>query len=165
MHSFRLALILSLAVLLPALGPTLRAQSPITYYYGGDLVPSAGSYAGWFTTVGPGHPTGSYFGGTTWSSDGDVLTMTTQHPADFFGATSQGIWFGRTDSYGDPSSFNLGSAALGNNVTLRAALSPPPANGRSTGSTPTVTRLPCILSAPASATTPPPAAPSCRSPT
>jgi hypothetical protein len=48
--------------------------------------------------------------------------MRTQHPNDFSGATSQGIWFGRTDGYGDPSSFNLASTSDGNRVDVRMAL-------------------------------------------
>lgn len=102
----------------------LQAQDPVTYFYGGEVIPAAAPYAAWFTTVGPGHPTGSYFGGTTWSANGTFLTMTTQHPGDYAGATSQGIWFGRTDGYGDPSNFSLAPAALGNNVTARLALAP-----------------------------------------
>jgi hypothetical protein len=95
-----------------------------TYHYDGDMTPSAGQYGNWFTTVGPGHPTGSYFLGTTWGSDGDVLTMTTQHPSDFPGATSQGIWFGRGTSYGDFPQISLATAALGNAITARMALAP-----------------------------------------
>lgn len=98
------------------------AADPTHYLYGGDLQPSEGPYAAWFTTLGPGHPTGSYFLGTTWISDGNALTMYTQHPNDFSGATSQGIWFGRTDGYGDPSSFSLSPTSAGNHVDARLAL-------------------------------------------
>ena len=107
-----------------ALAIEVRAQAPTTFFYAGDTIPSVGEYADWFTTLGPGHPTGSFFGGTTWSSDGSVLTMTTQHPGDFPGATSQGIWFGRTDGFGDPASISFADAAHGNNVTARLALAP-----------------------------------------
>ena len=96
---------------------------PVHYLYGGDKMPSESPYAAWFTTLGPGHPTGSYFVGTDWSSDGDVLTMHTQHPNDFVGASSLGIWFGRTDNYGDPSvDFSLASTVEGNRVEVRLAM-------------------------------------------
>lgn len=95
----------------------LRAD-PTTYHYDGDLQPSQGAYAGWFTTVGPNTQGISYFGHTTWGSDGDVLTMTTSY------SPSEGIWFGRTSGYGDPSSFSLADTASGNWVRARVALSP-----------------------------------------
>ena len=49
--------------------------APTTYHYDGELTPSQGAYAGWFTTVGPNTQGISYFGHTTWSSDGNVLAM------------------------------------------------------------------------------------------
>ncbi|MCX6951143.1 MAG: hypothetical protein NTV51_03015 [Verrucomicrobia bacterium] len=114
--------LLPLALLgLLAAGSTLSA-APFTITYGGDLTPSEGAYAGPFTGFGPGIPGGGYFTGTDWWSDGDVLTMQTQHPNDYAGATSQGIWFGRTDGYGDPSNFSLASTTLGNRVDVRMAL-------------------------------------------
>lgn len=111
--------LLILLSLCAAAAPHLSA-TPVTFQYDGDSIPSVGVYADWFTTVGPGHPTGSYFIGTSWSSDGDVLTMTTRHPSD--GGGSLGIWFGRTSGYGDPSNFNLASTAEGNRVDVRLAL-------------------------------------------
>ncbi len=102
----------------------LVARAQTTYFYAGDLQPSQGQYAAWFTTVGPGHPTGGYFGGTTWSSNGDVLTMTTQNPRDFAGATSQGIWFGLGYSYNDNPAIGFSGTETGNNVTTRVALAP-----------------------------------------
>ncbi|WP_221032735.1 PEP-CTERM sorting domain-containing protein [Actomonas aquatica] len=89
---------------------------PVTYFYGGDLQPSEGEYADWFTTVGPGHPTNYRFAHTTWSSDGDVLTMNTSY------SPSEGIWFGRTSGYSDPSNFSLAGTADGNLVRARVAL-------------------------------------------
>lgn len=112
---FALALCISVAAF-------ARLGAQTTYFYGGDDIPAGPAYAAWFTTVGPGHPTGSYFIGTTWSSNGSVLTMQTQHPSDYTGATSQGIWFGRTDGYGDPSSFSLANTAGGNLIDARIAL-------------------------------------------
>ncbi len=50
-----------------------------TYHYDGDRTPSQGAYAGWFTTIGPNTQGISYFGHTTWSSDGDVLAMNTSY--------------------------------------------------------------------------------------
>ncbi len=50
--------------------------------------------------------------------------MTTQHPNDFIGATSQGIWFGVGYGYGDDPGLNFATAALGNNVSTRLALAP-----------------------------------------
>lgn len=105
------------AVACAALSSPLHAD-PTTYHYDGDLQPSEGDYAGWFTTVGPNSQGISYFGHTTWSSDGDVLTMSTSY------SPSEGIWFGRTSGYGDPSSFNLADTASGNWVRARVALAP-----------------------------------------
>jgi hypothetical protein len=96
---------------------------PVTYSYGGDKTPVEDPYGSWFTTIGPGAPT-SYFVGTQWSSDGNVLTMTTQNPNDFPGAQSLGIWFGITGGYGDPSGLNFGDTSTGNRVDLRSALAP-----------------------------------------
>jgi hypothetical protein len=79
-------------------------------------LPTVGEYAGWFTTVGPGHPTNYYFANTSWSSNGDVLAMNTYYP-------NQGIWFGRTSGYSDPSNFSLANTTDGNVVSLRFALS------------------------------------------
>ena len=94
------------------------APGPTTYHYAGDLTPSQGAYAGWFTTIGPNTQGISYFGDTTWSSDGNVLAMNTSY------SPSEGIWFGRTDGYGDPSGFSLANTASGNWVQMRVALSP-----------------------------------------
>lgn len=87
-----------------------------TYHYDGDTLPTVAPYASWFTTVGPGHPTGYYFGHTTWNSDGEVLAMNTSREP------SEGIWFGRTDGYSDPSGFSLANTADGNWVRTRVAL-------------------------------------------
>lgn len=107
-----------------AITAPLPAQ-PVHYLFDGDKLPSEEPYAAWYTTVGPGHPTGSYFVGTSWGSDGNVLSINTVHPNDYVGATSLGIWFGRTDSYGDPSSgINFDSTANGNRVEARIALAP-----------------------------------------
>lgn len=95
---------------------------PLSFTYNGDQTPSAGTYGAWFTTLGPGHPTGSYFIGTGWSSDGDVLTMRTRHPNDYLGAPSLGIWFGITGGYGDPSGLGLANTVEGNRVETRMAL-------------------------------------------
>ncbi|GAB5561367.1 MAG: hypothetical protein SynsKO_30140 [Synoicihabitans sp.] len=111
--SFRTLFVL--AGLLVSVRP-LIAQSAV-YHYDGDTLPTVGTYADWFTTVGPGHPTGYYFANTTWSSDGEVLTMNTVYPGE-------GIWFGRTGGYSDPSvGFDLAGTGDGNLVKLRAALS------------------------------------------
>lgn len=102
------------------------AADPSVFSYTGDTLPSepGSNYAAWFTTLGPGHPTGSYFIGTSWASDGHVLTMQTEHPNDVPGVSgSKGIWFGRTDGYGDPSSgLNFAPTSEGNRIDLRAAL-------------------------------------------
>lgn len=111
---------LALLGLLAVGSPLATAATTITY--DGDLLPSEGAYAPLFTTVGPGHPTGGYFIGTQWYSDGDVLTIETRHPNDYPGATSLGIWFGRTDGYGDPSNFSLSDTHAGNRVDMRVAL-------------------------------------------
>jgi hypothetical protein len=111
-------------VLLALLTAVPLARSQSTYVYNGDATPSSGAYAGWFTTVGPGHPTGSYFVGTTWSSNGSYLTMTTEHPNDYVGATSKGIWFGLGYGYGDDPGIGFTWNALGNDVTTRLALAP-----------------------------------------
>jgi hypothetical protein len=105
-----------------SLSPIARSQT--TYVYNGDQTPSTGVYASWFTTLGPGHPADSYFRGTTWSSNGSYLTMTTQHPLDFLGATSQGIWFGLGYGYNDDPGIGFASTALGNSVVTRLALAP-----------------------------------------
>lgn len=85
------------------------------YQYDGDLAPHQGAYGDWFTTIGGG-PHSPYFTGTTWSSDGGILTMQTILPG-------YGVWFGRhTSTYGDPAGFNLGSALDGNRVEARIAL-------------------------------------------
>lgn len=91
---------------------------PTSYVYEGDSLPTDGAYAPWFTTVGPGHPTGYYFGHTTWSSDGQVLSMNTSI------TPSEGIWFGVTDNYSDASNFSLAGTADGNLVRARLALAP-----------------------------------------
>lgn len=109
----RFTCLATVALLASASG--LRA-APTTYHYDGDLQPSEGVYAGWFTTIGPNTQGTSYFGHTTWSSDGDVLAMTTSY------SPSEGIWFGRTDGYGDPSNFSLADTASGNWVRMRVAL-------------------------------------------
>lgn len=103
-------------------GATLHAD-PTTYTFAGDKTPVESPYGSWFTTIGPGAPT-SYFVGTQWSSDGDVLTMRTVHPNDYPGAPSLGIWFGITDGYGDPSGLGLSPGWEGNHVDLRCALAP-----------------------------------------
>lgn len=80
--------------------------TPFTVSYEGDALPSAGAYGSAFTTI--------VFSGTGWSSNGSTLQMTT--------APGAGIWFGRTNGYGDPSNFSLASTALGNKVEARVAL-------------------------------------------
>lgn len=112
------------ALVLLALLTAPLARSQSTYVYNGDATPSSGTYAGWFTTVGPGHPTGGYFVGTTWSSNGSYLTMTTEHPNDYVGASSKGIWFGLGYGYGDDPGIGFASSSLGNSVTTRLALAP-----------------------------------------
>ncbi|RXK55161.1 VPDSG-CTERM sorting domain-containing protein [Oleiharenicola lentus] len=87
--------------------------SPITFQYNGDLLPNQGSYGSLFTTIGPGGPA-SYWPTTNWSSDGDVLTMSTAHGA--------GIWFGAGWVYGDNPGFSLANTADGNLVRTRVAL-------------------------------------------
>lgn len=111
-HFFRALIALGLIV-----GGVLRISGQQTvYHYDGDTTPNVGTYGNWFTTLGPGHPTGTYFLDTTWASDGDVLTFNTVYP-------NQGIWFGRTSAYGDPSvGFDLAGTGDGNIVTMRAAL-------------------------------------------
>lgn len=104
--------LLALLIALPAVA------QPTSYLYEGDTLPTQGAYAPWFTTVGPGHPTGYFFGHTTWSSDGDVLSMNTSI------TPSEGIWFGVTNNYSDPSSFSLANTADGNLVRARLALAP-----------------------------------------
>lgn len=109
-------------ILCCSLAAFARLGAQTTYFYGGDDIPSGPAYAGWFTTVGPGHPSNGYFIGTSWSSNGSVLAINTMHPSDYSGATSLGIWFGRTDGYGDPSNFSLANTADGNRVDTRIAL-------------------------------------------
>jgi hypothetical protein len=96
---------------------SLRAD-PTTYHYAGDLTPSQGVYAGWFTTVGPNTEGISYFGHTTWSSDGNVLAMNTSY------SPSEGIWFGVGHAYGDWPGIALANTASGNWVRMNVALSP-----------------------------------------
>ncbi len=107
---------LRFALLFAVAGAWVSRATATTYLYSGDTLPTVGAYAPLYTTVGPGHPSNYYFPGTTWSSDGDILTMNTT-----FG---QGIWFGRTDGYLDPSSFSLTNTAEGNLVRARLALAP-----------------------------------------
>lgn len=107
---------LRFALLFAVAGAWVSRASATTYLYSGDTLPTVGAYAPLYTTLGPGHPTGSYFTGTTWSSDGDLLTMNT--------TAGQGIWFGRTGGYGDPSNFSLANTAEGNLVRARLALAP-----------------------------------------
>ncbi|MDX2109014.1 MAG: PEP-CTERM sorting domain-containing protein [Verrucomicrobiota bacterium] len=97
-----------------------NAHAVTTYFYGGDLQPSEGEYASWFTTVGPGNPADYGFGHTTWASDGAVLAMTTSI------TPSEGIWFGisNTGNYYDYANIFLANTSLGNNVTTRLALAP-----------------------------------------
>lgn len=97
---------------------TLAVAAPTTYHYDGDLMPSEGAYAGWFTTIGPNSQGISYFGHTSWQSNGEVLAMHTSY------SPSEGIWFGRTGAYGDPSNFSLADTASGNWMRMRVALSP-----------------------------------------
>ncbi|MBC8097001.1 MAG: hypothetical protein H7Y43_14435 [Akkermansiaceae bacterium] len=107
-----------------SLAAIARLQAdPVLFSFAGDKLPSESPYAPWYTTVGPGHPTGQYFVGTSWSSDGNILTVNTIHPNDYPGATSLGIWFGRTDGYGDPSSgLNFANTDSGNRIDVRLAL-------------------------------------------
>lgn len=111
-----------LLLLLGSISPLFA--NPYTIAYRGDLIPSAGGYGSLFTTLGPGHPSGQYFVGTTWTSDGNVLTMTTVHPNDYAGAPSLGIWFGRGDWYNDSPGFNFAPTTEGNRIDARMALAP-----------------------------------------
>ena len=110
--------VLAAAPFLAAISLHANPGGPTTYHYDGDLTPSQGAYAGWFTTIGPNTEGISYFGDTTWSSDGNVLAMNTSY------TPSEGIWFGRTGGYGDPSGFSLANTAAGNWVRMNVALSP-----------------------------------------
>ncbi len=80
--------------------------------YEGDFTPNNASnpvgdpYGPRYTTI--------VFSGTSWASDGDVLTITT--------AASRGIWFGRFTGFGDNPNFSLGSNLAGNRVDARLAL-------------------------------------------
>jgi len=80
--------------------------------YEGDFTPNNASnpmgdpYGPRYTTI--------VFSGTSWASDGDVLTMTT--------ANTRGIWFGRFAGVGDNANFSLGSNLAGNRVDARLAL-------------------------------------------
>ena len=102
---------------LAALSAAAVQAAPTTYHYDGDLTPSQGAYAGWFTTIGPNTQGISYFGHTTWSSDGNVLAMNTSY------SPSEGIWFGIGHGYGDSPSIALANTASGNWVQMRVALS------------------------------------------
>lgn len=103
-----------LGLLMGAAASPGRAD-PVVYHYDGDTLPTEGAYGAWFTTIGAGF--NGYFPATSWSSDGDVLTMNTVYPGS-------GIWFGRTELGGDPSvGFDLAGTGDGNIVTMRAALS------------------------------------------
>lgn len=103
---------------LPALAAATLHGAPTTYHYDGDLTPSEGAYAGWFTTVGPNTQGISFFGNTTWSSDGNILAMNTSY------SPSEGIWFGVGHNYGDSPGIALADTASGNWVQMRVALSP-----------------------------------------
>ncbi len=92
--------------------------APTTYQYDGDLTPSEGVYKDWFTTIGPNTQGISYFGHTTWSSDGNVLAMNTSY------SPSEGIWFGIGHAYGDSPGIALANTADGNWVRMHVALSP-----------------------------------------
>ena len=116
MPTLRRPRFLALATL-PAFAAALSA-APTTYQYDGDLTPSQGAYAGWFTTVGPNTQGISYFGHTTWSSDGNILAMNTSY------SPSEGIWFGIGHNYGDSPGIALADTASGNWVQMRVALSP-----------------------------------------
>ena len=74
--------------------------------YDGSSTPNSATYGPTFTTV--------LFGNTDWSSDGDVLTMST--------APGEGIWFGWANYVGDYPGFSFGSDLDGNRITLRARL-------------------------------------------
>ena len=114
----RTRLLRLLAGTLATLSAAAGLAQPTVYLYEGDTLPTEGAYAPWFTTVGPGHPTGYYFGHTTWSSDGHALSMNTSI------TPSEGIWFGVTGGYYDPSNFSLASTSDGNLVRARLALAP-----------------------------------------
>ena len=110
--------LLASAPLLVAASLRADPSGPTTYHYDGDLTPSQGVYAGWFTTVGPNTQGISYFGHTTWSSDGNVLAMNTSY------SPSEGIWFGVGHNYGDWPGIALANTASGNWVRMNVALSP-----------------------------------------
>lgn len=76
--------------------------------FDGDRTPDSSSYASTWTTV--------VFGGTGWSSDGDLLTLTT--------ATQRGIWFGWAAYVNDTPAWSLSSNTVGNLVSMRAKLKP-----------------------------------------
>ena len=102
-----------IALCLALLATAALHATPVTIQYDGDLLPNQGAYAPVFTTIGPGGPVG-YWPTTSWSSDGDILRMTT--------APYSGIWFGRGTGYGDDPSFSLANTADGNLVSAKLAL-------------------------------------------
>lgn len=105
---------LRLFIPLALFGMIVPASAAI-YQYNGDLQPQQGVYGTWFTTIGGGSYS-PYFSGTTWSSDGDVLTINTIYP-------NYGVWFGRTSNVGgDPAGFSMGGSLDGNRVDATIAL-------------------------------------------
>ena len=97
-------LTLSLTAILPLLFSASIQAAIISY--DGDETPDSATYGPDFTTI--------VFGGTSWSSDGDVLTMTT--------APSRGIWFGYWGGADTPSTWSPSNNAVGNQLDGRLAL-------------------------------------------
>lgn len=77
--------------------------------YDGSSTPDSATYGPIFSTV--------VFSGTSWSSNGDILTMST--------ANIRGIWFGRRTDGVDPANFNLGNGLAGNSMEARMRLGSP----------------------------------------
>lgn len=102
-----------LLILLLSLTGVFSARAAV-YLFDGEVAPHEGAYGSLFTTVGGG-PHSSYFPGTSWTSDGDILTINTIYP-------NYGVWFGRTDAYGDPAGFDMGTSLDGNRVEATIAL-------------------------------------------
>jgi hypothetical protein len=91
---------IGLSVLLLSLGAQSHAA---IINFDGDATPDSTAYAADFTTV--------VFGGTSWSSDGDILTMIT--------APSRGIWFGYSPSLDTPSGYAPAGNIIGNSLSAR----------------------------------------------
>lgn len=93
-----------LTLFLPLLLSVSAQASVISF--DGDDTPDSATYGADFTTI--------VFSGTSWSSDGDILTMTTAH--------SRGIWFGYWTGADTPSSWSPSNNTVGNELKGRLAL-------------------------------------------